>query len=310
MIWLLMGILVLGVLLFVCQPLYVKATPKVVQDSEVTDYLAEIDKVDAQIILGEGDVGALQSTKQELQRGLLSSKGRPVAEDSGPPPLLLACLFTVFGFAAIGIYAMVGRPELTLAGALQTPTLAPAQALSQSGEPQHENNMSLDQLVVRLEEKLEGEGNTADGWILYARTLMNLGRYDEALTAYDKVVALSENNPNVISERQQAKDFIAQRQSPTSRVQPQNGPNAADVQAAAGMSEQDRQAMIESMVEGLSKKLVEQPRNPEGWIRLLRARGVLGDTQKGSAEIERMREVFKDDPEIVAEILSASGWEK
>lgn len=312
MIWLLMGILVLAVLLFVTKPLYAKSAPQMVQDAEVADYLDEINRIDVQITDNTGEVELLQAAKTDLQRGLLASKGRPIAEDAGPPPLLLASLFVVFGFAAIGIYAMLGRPELTIAGALQAPTLAPAQALSQNenqnGEPQHENNMSLDQLIVQLEEKLKGDGNTADGWILYARTLMNLGRYAEALVAYDKVVALSESNPNVVSEREQARAFIAQRRSGTTSAQP--GPNADDVKAAADMSAQDRQAMIEGMVAGLSQKLIENPKNPEGWVRLLRARGVLGQTEQGSAEIERMRDVFKDEPAIIDQILSASGWGK
>lgn len=313
MIWLLMGILVLAVFLFVTKPLYTKSAPQMVQDAEVTDYLDEIARIDAQITNGtkDSDTSALQAAKLDLQRGLLASKGKPIAEDAGPPPLLLASLFVVFGFAAIGIYAMLGRPELTLAGALQTPTLAPAQALSQNesqnGEPQHDNNMSLDQLIVQLEEKLKGDGNTPDGWMLYARTLMNLGRYEEALAAYDNVVVLSENNPNVVSEREQAVAFIAQRQSGVNAAQP--GPSADDIKAAADMSAQDRQAMIEGMVAGLSQKLIDNPKNPEGWVRLLRARGVLGQTEQASAEIERMREVFKDEPAIIEQILNASGWD-
>ena len=42
------------------------------------------------------------------------------------------------------------------------------------------------------------------------------------------------------------------------------------------MSAADRTAMIEQMVTGLDAKLRENPRDPEGWMRLVRSYAVLG----------------------------------
>ncbi len=58
--------------------------------------------------------------------------------------------------------------------------------------------------------------------------------------------------------------------------QPQRGPSAGDMAAASRMSEDDRAAMIQSMVEGLAARLEETPDDPAGWLRLARAYGVLG----------------------------------
>lgn len=54
------------------------------------------------------------------------------------------------------------------------------------------------------------------------------------------------------------------------------GPSQADVEAAAGMSTQDREAMIGSMVAQLDARLKENPKDAQGWQRLVRSYVVLG----------------------------------
>jgi cytochrome c-type biogenesis protein CcmH len=53
------------------------------------------------------------------------------------------------------------------------------------------------------------------------------------------------------------------------------GPDAAQVEAAAGMNNQDRAAMIEGMVSGLAEKLKQSPDDVEGWEKLMRSYVVL-----------------------------------
>ncbi len=61
------------------------------------------------------------------------------------------------------------------------------------------------------------------------------------------------------------------------------GPKAADVAAAAAMSEQDRGAMIRGMVAQLAARLKQNGDDVEGWQRLLRAYMVLGERDKAHA---------------------------
>lgn len=304
MIWLFMGIMVLGVLLFVTKPLYIKKLTQTDLDRELADYLEQIAEIDRRIESGE-DAASLETAKTDLQRALIAGKSQSLAPDQGPPPLLLASFFVVFSFAALGIYSIIGRAELTNKGVLQKPVLSAPQALQQNADPQHDNDMSLEQLVVRLEQRLKVDDNNLEGWTLYARSLMNLGRYDAALAAYAKVIEQSNNNPQAISEMQQAKDFIAGQTN--NRAAP--GPSQSDVAAAADMSTADRSAMIKGMVDGLSQKLKDNPKDVNGWTRLLRARGVLGQNNIASSEINTMREAFKDQPEIISQILKDSGWQ-
>ena len=56
------------------------------------------------------------------------------------------------------------------------------------------------------------------------------------------------------------------------------GPDADQIAAAAKMSDEDRAAMIEGMVEGLAARLAEDPSDAAGWQRLARAYEVMGRT--------------------------------
>jgi len=60
-------------------------------------------------------------------------------------------------------------------------------------------------------------------------------------------------------------------------------PSAEQVQAAQAMAPADQQAMIRGMVDGLAAKLKANPKDPQGWVRLIRARMVLGDRAAASA---------------------------
>ena len=61
------------------------------------------------------------------------------------------------------------------------------------------------------------------------------------------------------------------------------GPSRADREAATRMSDEERAAMIRSMVQRLADRLEENPGDREGWLRLARTYEVLGETEKAGA---------------------------
>ena len=84
-------------------------------------------------------------------------------------------------------------------------------------------------------------------------------------------------------------------------------PPALDQQTmadASNMSADDQQAMIRSMVDGLDQKLAANPDNLEGWLRLIRARTVLGDTDKARAAYEKALETFSGNEDALAQIAA------
>lgn len=68
---------------------------------------------------------------------------------------------------------------------------------------------------------------------------------------------------------------------------PQAGPAQGDIEAAAGMSAEDRGAMIEGMVASLDERLRQNPRDKEGWKRLIRSYMVLGKAEQARDALER-----------------------
>lgn len=87
-----------------------------------------------------------------------------------------------------------------------------------------------------------------------------------------------------------------------------SGPTAADMEAAASMDEADRTAMIRGMVDGLAARLEEDSEDGQGWLRLARARLVLGEPGKAlEAAQQAVRVLGTDHPQasaLLAEALS------
>ncbi|WP_374303144.1 c-type cytochrome biogenesis protein CcmI [Ferrovibrio sp.] len=65
------------------------------------------------------------------------------------------------------------------------------------------------------------------------------------------------------------------------------GPDRSQVDAAQQMSESDRAEMIRGMVDRLAERLKENPDDADGWLRLARAREVLGETDAAREALRR-----------------------
>lgn len=76
--------------------------------------------------------------------------------------------------------------------------------------------------------------------------------------------------------------------------------------AQSGIDTPDIQAPdVQAMVDGLAARLNENPNDLEGWLMLIRAYEVLGDTARADAARTRASEVFADDPDALARIAGA-----
>lgn len=86
------------------------------------------------------------------------------------------------------------------------------------------------------------------------------------------------------------------------------GPSQEDIDAASEMSDEDRMAMIEGMVEGLSDRLARQGGPPEEWAQLIRALGVLGQTDRARAIWTEAQSAFPEEGLVlIREAARAAG---
>ncbi|TIL93350.1 MAG: c-type cytochrome biogenesis protein CcmI [Mesorhizobium sp.] len=126
-----------------------------------------------------------------------------------------------------------------------------------------------------------------------AMSMAQEGRIEEATAGWQKMLAaLPQDSP----WRGAVEQALAEsaRRSVASGV-PAKGPNAGDVDAAASMSPQDREAMINTMVAGLDEKLRQNPRDVEGWMQLIRSYVVLGKADQAREALNRGIAVFGPD---------------
>ncbi|HEY5107703.1 MAG TPA: c-type cytochrome biogenesis protein CcmI [Caulobacteraceae bacterium] len=102
---------------------------------------------------------------------------------------------------------------------------------------------------------------------------------------------------------------------------PQNDPRrsglAGDIAAvettgrlpvAGGLAPSQQAAMsgaIRGMVDGLAARLKAHPDDPDGWVRLVRAYAVLGETAERDAALAQARRLYVGRPEIAAQLAAA-----
>ncbi|WP_298912594.1 c-type cytochrome biogenesis protein CcmI [uncultured Algimonas sp.] len=258
-------------------------------DAELEAYFAQIDTVRAD---GDMDREEADTAIAVLQRQILARQTQAVG--GKPNKVWSAAILAAVLLIGVGVYADQGTP-------LQSHVDMPVEA-GQGVRP-----AELAALVAQLEKRLQTDrADDATGWRLYARSLTSLGRYEDALRAFDRAVALSGSDPDILAERERAVALIRSRA--TIGSQPQRGPTAEDIRNADALSEADRAAMIQAMVDSLAERLEAEPDDPDGWARLLRARIVLGQREQAEIELARVRELF--DAATANRILESADWEE
>lgn len=84
------------------------------------------------------------------------------------------------------------------------------------------------------------------------------------------------------------------------------GPNAAQLQDAARMSPSEQDAMARAMVDRLAARLADNPRDAPGWMRLMRAKAVLGDENGAKAALASGKATFRGDAAATAQLDAAA----
>ena len=84
------------------------------------------------------------------------------------------------------------------------------------------------------------------------------------------------------------------------------GPSPSQMADAQAMAPADQQAMIAGMVDRLAARLAADPRDEAGWLRLIRARGVLGDKPAAARARDAALRAFSGDAAAAGRIRAAA----
>jgi cytochrome c-type biogenesis protein CcmH len=125
-----------------------------------------------------------------------------------------------------------------------------------------------------------------------ARARIGDGKVEEGLSQWR---ALAASLPVGDQHRQLVEAQIAQVEKTGGLA----SPATEQANQSAGMN---RNAFIQSMVGRLATRLETQPDDPDGWARLVRAYGVLGDVKSKDAALVRARTLFAKRPADLAKV--------
>lgn len=124
------------------------------------------------------------------------------------------------------------------------------------------------------------------------------GKVPQALAAFEQIVSTS---PAGAPWLPMVNEHIAglKSETPVASAQPAGtplgNPTSEDIAAAKDMNAGDRMAMIEGMVGSLAEKLKADPKNFEGWMRIIRSYSVLGQKDKAADALKQGLAVFPAD---------------
>ncbi|GAA0301585.1 c-type cytochrome biogenesis protein CcmI [Rhodovulum strictum] len=163
-----------------------------------------------------------------------------------------------------------------------------------------------------LEEALNRDPR--NGLALYYWGLMHIqtGRPDIAFRVWRELLTVSQpDDPWLGPVHAQIRDlaWFAGDDDYTPPPLPQagtRGPSAEDIEAAADMTPEQRRQMIVGMVANLSDRLARQGGSPEEWAQLIRALGMLGDTEQAGGIWAEAQQVFAPHPQALETVRAAA----
>jgi cytochrome c-type biogenesis protein CcmH len=322
------------------------------------DQLQEIERDRAAGLIGDAEA---EAARLEVSRRLLAAADKQSAQASAPLFSLQVrrrtAAFGVLGILAllpVGLYLALGSPNIPGQPAYARANLPPG----------HE---SIAALIGQVEQRLAQNPSDGAGWEVIAPVYMRLGRFDDAVTARRKALALNGETATRDADLGEAlvaaasgvvTDEAKRRFQDAVTRDPQNaearyflgladeqdgnrdaaaakwramlqgapadapwlglvrtslarvtgqplaggGPTADQMAAVQNMPEAQRTAMIRGMVEKLADRLHADGGDVEGWLRLVRAYAVLGDSDKAKAAAADAKRALASHPDEVKRI--------
>jgi cytochrome c-type biogenesis protein CcmH len=150
------------------------------------------------------------------------------------------------------------------------------------------------------------------------------GRIDEAVAAWNQLLADAPADADwralveqTIAAAERAKANMAASSGAGSATpapsesnaatapSPAAGPSAEEMAAMANLTPEQREATIRSMVDGLAQRLQSDPNDLDGWLKLSRSYGVLGERDKALEALARAATLAPDRTDIQLDYAGA-----
>lgn len=141
-------------------------------------------------------------------------------------------------------------------------------------------------LAVKRDLTGDHEGAVADWLALLADTPSDAVWHDNLVRTIEQIGKINkiEVAPRIAAAQAKAPKPTAPAMPMAAQGIP--GPTAQDLQAATAMAPSEQREMAEGMVSRLEGRLRAQPKNPDGWVMLMRSRMTLNQPDKASQALK------------------------
>jgi cytochrome c-type biogenesis protein CcmH len=162
----------------------------------------QLAEVESQMAAGTSPEGEAQNLTAEIKRRILAETrdaplpSRPLP--AGLMPGLALGLVAIVALSATGLYAVMGYPEMSRAGAAAAAAGPDAQQAAQ--HPMGD----VGSMIAGLENKLAQNPKDAEGWQMLGWSYLRTGRAADAVKAYARAVALDPRNSDYLSAEGEA----------------------------------------------------------------------------------------------------------
>jgi cytochrome c-type biogenesis protein CcmH len=137
-----------------------------------------------------------EQAKAELEGNLLDDlREESVANDDSPARIGLVVLLLVIPLGAVLLYGKLGSPQM-IDRVASVPEAGAATVAADQGHA--DQQASMDELLIRLEEKLKKDPENVEGWFILGRSYMSQNRYSDAIRALEETYKRAPDNANVL----------------------------------------------------------------------------------------------------------------
>ncbi len=294
--WIFSAQLLAVALLFVVLPLWRGSARNndVVRDAANLEiFRDQVAEMDADLANGLLTPELYEQGKRELQARLLdevkSPAGKGETQPRNPLKILAVVLAVLIPIASLGMYWKLGN---------QKAFLTPEQLATATDFKMAQTDAELKE----LQDKVEQEPENPNGWVTLARSLVMMGRYSEAIPAYDKLLQLVPEEAGVWAEYADVAAVVNNRSfkgKPTELLEralsiDPNNDTALELSGMAAMERQDYPSAIRNFQSLLQQLPEKNSDRAKAIADVLAQARILLSREKGGKE--KLAQLSQDQP--------------
>lgn len=201
MVWMILAAMATLALVLILRPLLRReehGPSRAEYDTRIyKDQLNELERDTARGVIAEE---AARAARTEIARRLIAADEEAKATAPETTTTSSKAMAAIVGVAipalALGIYAVTGSPHLPA----QPGAEMQAKAKALKGSKTAAAAPDLNTIVVQLAERLKQRPNDLEGWRLYARSLVGMRRFADAVAAYQQATTLAPKDADLWSQ--------------------------------------------------------------------------------------------------------------